>query len=1281
MTNLTSNASNFSSYFSTGVDPRTGLYTFSVQIGDFFAHKLSGEHFPLMLQYSVSSASDMGFGRGWQIILSSFNRRSSTLSLSTGQSFALEWNSTTEEYDIPYRKLKDIRVFYLPTSKEIKVVYKDGRQDFIDYEDGYLKRIVFPLGRAIHFEYSEADFIDGMALSKIKDNDGREVLLDWWSDPAKAVVTHKFNNQPNQTFEFTKDSKRLTVIKLPGETYTLIQYDYVHNIDYDLITKVVHPTGMEEHITYLNEGHALPDGAGENNIPYVVKHILVAGAHQPDQVTCYEYSDKNYLGFDSEQRYQPGEDTLFKAHRDYVYSSTEIINEHHSVTRYYNKFHLQTRSEHHYQSTLFKQVENTYFADSDVGIEFQPATYSLLKSQTTTHYDGSQTKRYTQRYRYDDYANLLSVDGVDGSKIEYVYYPAAGESGACPAHPTGMVALLKTRTVIPPPDAVVSRKPRITTFTYKKVNSQSLDASTHRYFMVLATTQDDIQTQVITYYDDTNQSEIYGRVKTERQTFKGYTSLMEYFYQFEDDGLETQAQLTTHDNVVAFGAEKVDYVFGKVIEQTSIDGVVTQFVYDHLGRMTQEIVAAGSPYESTKTYRYTVGRDRNCTIVTDAKGNTIKTYLNNAGKVVLEKQTLAQDESGHGTPLLKEVKSYVYDSFGLMVSQTEMDWLNETMSISLTTQYQYDKEGHLASIIHPDGRKEIITSNLVTLQTEYCHQNREGQTLLVERTTFDMVGQVISKESRDTREQLLARTKYEYDGYGNLTTVADTEGRVTQHYYDELDRLIETRRMIDDTPVTEKWAYPEFTMAELPSQVLVNGFIQGERRFDSLLRLQSQAVPDLGETRYTYTGVSSTPDSVISPNNAQINITHSPYLPSPESITVTGDETLGALYTYDKQTMLMLSNQNQGGTCQLTRDSYGRVLSEMTNTNGEKRQATCRYSLLGKLLQKKDYFGHVTTYDYDSFGRLSVMTETEPSGTTTKTILVYDSFSRPVHYMAVRDKDTAEITLIFNAMGMETRREAIFNNEQVFIIEQEFNPRLLLESRVCTQGERSTRETFTYDELNRLSQYEVTGANAPTDEQGNTLRCQTFEHDVYGNIISVNSTFTDETANTATYTYSSANPQKLDSLSNTHKDYPALINFSYDTAGNLLNDEQGRTYAYNALNQMVSVSTIGGEVLSQYQYNAEGKVVSQSVAEGLIYMFYLNAELSNEAHGETHSSYSRFGPGFAERKVTSSQENAHQFMFGNSQNSVLETYTRKEGEGEPRVKTSRKYTPYGEESK
>ncbi|KJR27832.1 RHS repeat protein [Vibrio sp. S234-5] len=1263
--NVVSNADNFSDYISSGVDPRTGMYSISINLGTFSSYRGVGEDIPIVLNYSAASTLDIGFGRGWNIPISRFDKEKNFLSLSTGQAFEVEWNHQRNEYDIPYRKLKDLRVFYLDESEEIQVVYKDGKQEFISYNEGITTRVVSANGLEIGFEYGQKDF--QQVLWHIYDkNADRELEIDWWTSKWKTVVTHKVLGTVRQTIEIDKTGNgniytRLDAIRFPGiDSTTHFEYRYIGACNYDVIERVAHANGLVEEMLYYDQGHYLPQDAPIDTFPYVHRHTVFPGENQPPQITEYEFSDQNYLGFSSDRAWVAGEDTLFKAHRDYTYSSTEIVNGTKSVTREYNKYHLMNSAHYYEGGHLYKEESYTYFADLDQGIDLQPATYSLAKSQTTTHYLGGQSRSFTSEYDYDEYANLLSETQPDGSKMVRSYYPASGEGTNCPAEPNGFVSLIKTETFTPNNGDTARTK----VFTYSSL--PKLD-DPNGYFVLLASQSDENQSEDFEYYSYVGNLYTYGLLKTKTLRYNGYETSITCHYDFGVDGMTSSVLTRSHDNLETLETKTLDYFFGEPTKHIDEQGIVTRFSYDVLGRKVAAVTAPGTPFEASQTITYHVGDGVNSMIQVDTKGNALQTRFNNAGKVIEVLQTPYGE-----TPYT--VQSCLYDDFGLLVSKTETDWL-DGVALPLTSTYQYDVNGEISSVTHPDGRKEQFTQDPVTLTTHYQHESGlSNQTLMSEWTQYDLSGREINKKTYDASGALLAKTDYHYDGYDNLLTVTDTEGRVIKHRYDRLDRLVETTRIIDGQNVTENYHYPDFTRSDVPSEVLVDGASQGQQTFDGLMRLMQKTTLNAGTTHYSYSGVSPEPTSINLASGSQLHFTNNSYLHVPLTISVSGQTQLDSGFSYDAQSGLPLSNQNLSGTRLVSRDSYNRVLTETMQIDGEERTANFRYSLLGKLLSRTDYFGNTTAFYFDNLGRLA-QAEEVVSGIHTSTTFGYDVFSRPIQYTTLRAQDSAEIRLEYNAFGVETKREARFNGSLIFTIDQVFNQRILLDSRTFTQHGESTQETFFYDDLARLTLYQVSGPNAPQDDYGNVIVEQSFTHDVYGNITQATSVFSNGSNNTATFSYPSNNPQRLERLTNTHNYYPSSVDFSYDEAGNLLNDEKGRQYSYNALGQMSSVSE-NGSVLSEYQYDAGGRVVTQSVEQSLIYLFYLNNQLINERNESAHSSFHNIGPGLTSRNVNSPQEEIHQFSFGNSQGSVLETYSS--SDGEEREKTTRKYTPYGE---
>ncbi|EMQ2878534.1 RHS repeat protein [Vibrio navarrensis] len=1257
---LTSNAYNFSEFIQSGVDPRTGSFSLSLGLGQFLSYYTSGPNVALNLHYNPAMDVDMGFGRGWFLSLSSFDQKELKLSLSSGQSFKIEWNDVKNEYDLPYRRLKDIRVTYRDEDNTLVVCHKDGHREILDYQTGYLKQIQSPQGLAVFFEYSLQ--VNIWRLWRIYDHAGKETEIDWYSSDNQVEVIHRFNSREKQRFTLEKTlhahGYRLQEFFIPGITTPLsIDYHYEENCQHDLIEAVYHPSGLKELIHYELEGHRLPDGAPLDYLPRVSTHTLIAGESQPDRLAEYHYSASNYLGFGVNLAWQPNEDTLFQAEKDYRYSVTETLDARQTIFREYNKYHLLETAEYSNEGQRYKREQYEYFADLTQGIESQPAIYSLLKKKSTTHYVQQETRIFSQSYLYDDYANPLYECYSDGSKMLWQYYEAQGEDG-CPAHPFGMVSLLKTETFLPAPQ--FQDPPRATEFTYTQL--PRLDDATQYHVLALAQTNR-FKTYHYAYWEDVNNVFSYGRIKQETTEYNGHSTSSIMRYEVLPEGLETTILFTGHDGLRVLRADVTEGYWGKRIEYTNSYGIKTHIQYDELGRTTRVVSAPGTEFEVWQNVRYHIS-PQDCYIhQSDIKGNQKLTRYNGAGQPVEVKK--ASPEVTWQT-----IYTCQYDALGLNISETDIDVLDGQV-LSLTTEYTYDVYGSVSHIYHPDGRIERVEQNPVSLTSTHV---QEG--LLTQTTTYTLSGLQQSQSSVGADGEQLAYTEYHYDGYGNVIRTIDTEGRIINTRYDALDREIEIERHIDQSPVIEQRTYPAFSTDSLPNQVLVNGVLLGEREFDGLLRL-TEARRSQIHHQLKYKESSLLPHQIITPHGDTVNLMNNLYIEKPEWLSVTGDPSLTTSYCYDPQNGQICCSRNQSAECENEYDSEGRITRERVVLNdGVLRESQHRYSLQGKILTSVDYFGHQTLYSYDRLARLSTLIE-DVDGIRSETSIAYDVFSRPYLYTTQRGQDTAEIELSFNSLGMEMSRVARFNQERQFSIEQSFNTRLLLELRCFQDNLGETSENYTYDDLGRLTHYTCQGPNCPQDQYGNTLISQEFTHDIFGNITTVKSHFLEDEVNITTFEYLPDNPQRLKRLSNTHASYPAQVVFNYDAAGNLLNDESGLQLNYNALNQMVSVSK-DGNTLSQYCYDGLGRQVSQTVEGALVYLFYLNEQLSHEACDGLHATYHTSGPGLSERSVSGeSAEHQHQFLFGNSQGSVLTTQTALD-EGSKWQSTTRQYTPYGE---
>lgn len=1249
MSSITSNAYNFGDFVNSGVDPRTGMYSMSLSLGEFVSHKGSGITIPLNIHYDPSSSVDTGFGRGWSLNLSHFDWANSRLKLSTGQSFKVQWNNSTGEYDLLHRGLKDVRVFYDSVKSEIQISYKDGRHEFLDYYEGMLKRIVTPQGLDINFEYGH--YRGKQVLWSIKDGT-RQFAIDWWTNEYEAVATNYLNDETVQTFIFYKyDNDRVLkyfASPLMSEL-TAIEYKHFEDCGYKVISKVATSSGKIEEIEY-RQGHNLPIRAPIRSVPFAHRTIVHCGENQHPQITTYKYSDRNYLGFGSDRKWTAGEDTLFKAKSNYVYTTEQIVNDSKIIRRTYNKYHLLELEQFLDGSFLYQEIDYKYYANLDQGIEYQVPQYSLLKSKTTKFISKSgYVQNVNLEFDYDEYANLVRETKANGSIIERTYFPLAG-SDDCPAEPNGMVSLLKEERFIPYDNGQVRTK----SYQYSSIPTLSGD----NYFVVLIGENLGNQSYQYEYFRNTSNANEYGRLMSSTHNVNSYSSRIEFSYDFFDHSFKTTEKQTSFDGISYSISRTQDYMFFGTIEFIDESGNVSTCEYDEIGRLTKETMYQHTDYEAFAEYSYSVGSNANSVTKTDFLGNSELIELNNVGNVVRISNKIANSD-------FKVTKENWFNSFGLIAKTDDLDWI-EDQSIRVSTSYEHDYNGQVSRIVHQDGREETIIQDAANMTVSVSQTG-----LISEVSQYDLSGQLIEKVTKDDMDRIIARTTNSYDSDGNLVAISDTDDRKIEFTYDAFNRVKEVIRTVDDQKIFERYEYPEFTNKACVSRSYINDRLMGSRVHDGLLRVTSETSTS-GTVAYQYSGCNMMPSKKITASGEILNLSLDSFSQMPRMISVEGSSELTSKFEYDKKLSIATSSMNANSKNDVVIDSYGRIISNTVSLNdGVDRTAKATLSMKGKVVSETDFFNNTKHFEYDALGRLESVSENFTGHKVTETKVYYDNFSRASRYEIYDRGHIVDLQLQYNAIGFETYREVNVDSELALSITQEYNTSLLVERRIYRDENGTTTETYSYDNFNRLIDYSCEGQNLPVDVNGNAIVRQTYSYDIYGNIIQAVSYFHDS-SNVASYEYSPQDNMRLMAITNSHSEYPDL-RFEYDANGNMLIDELGRYYFYDAIGRVSTITDASRNVLTKYAYDSGGKAVSQTVNNNILYMLHLHTTLTNEVCDGVSAGYSSNVPGITTKHVSNG---ISQVSIGNSLGSNLRTATISNDDIE--LSESKTYTPYGQ---
>lgn len=137
------------------------------------------------------------------------------------------------------------------------------------------------------------------------------------------------------------------------------------------------------------------------------------------------------------------------------------------------------------------------------------------------------------------------------------------------------------------------------------------------------------------------------------------------------------------------------------------------------------------------------------------------------------------------------------------------------------------------------------------------------------------------------------------------------------------------------------------------------------------------------------------------------------------------------------------------------------------------------------------------------------------------------------------------------------------------------------------------KETFEYDELDRLVAHYCEGEALPCNAKGRPISSQLFRFDELDNLTRCQTVFADGNTDRADFTYASDGSFKLSGVKHRLlEDYPEEQAFDYDELGNMLNDEQGRKLEYDALGRLQRVLDADGLTpLVEYQYDGHNVLV------------------------------------------------------------------------------------------
>ncbi|MFB7676228.1 RHS repeat-associated core domain-containing protein [Kitasatospora purpeofusca] len=1191
-------AVNFVSAVSGGVDPRTGLFGIRVDLGSIVGNRNLGPSLPLALHYSPLARTDAGFGRGVSLGLTTYDRQERLLALSTGEQYKVDEPEDGTAIFLRQKKLDTIRV--AKDQDSYQIVHKSRDVEVLSGPDtgGDLKvpiALLTPAGHRLDLTWDQDDGGTQPRLQRIEDEHDRLLTVEY-TDSVTTLTFLPDDPVEGYKVELGFMNGMLDSVRHFGSgeneplvwTFTSELMGQASNGWGSWITEVTCPGGMTETVTYRNDGfgHQFPESAHLPVLPYVTQFVQAPQGGQPPITATFDFTDKNFIGGNSQLAWDPDRDNLFDDFlSDYTYGSTESRkcgDQETTITRIYNQYHLQTE-ETTEQNGFSHSVITEYYAKAGRTFDEQPAQFQLPKSRTVTWTDpdGTRPPEVTTT-EFDEWANPTKRTDPDGAVTEWTYQE--------PKDNDGFFRLPKTVTRTPAPDTDFEA-PTYTTAYEHTAYSPTADPRVGTAMLKTLETRAADRTLLTreTYDYDTTASE-FGRL-VKQVTIEnpghgngGSPSTHTFAFSVDSSGVLVQKHtLTAHDNLSVTRTQQRSRFTGRLWSSTDAQDTTVTMAYDQLGRMLSRIANPGTEYEAKETWEYTVASgDTPFTVTsTDVMRNQVRETLDGAGRPIKRERKEADGGGAWHT-----VQDTEYDEQGRTLKVSVLDQA-ESGPVELIRTLSYDDWGQLEKTAYNSGAIELTRADPVRLTTTTQLLGGGTPVTGTEVTTHNLRGEAVRVERFDLRDNSVGRRTLERDGWGRLREETDELGRTTTYQRDERGRL--TLTTLPDPEHTQiSRTYEPSSRDELITQIGVDKVVYGTQTFDGLGRPTTTASG--GRTwSYGYDRPGAPyPASATGPDGQKLTYRYVPELGS--SLTqIEAHGPAGEItqqFTHHKATGWLTSAQE--GTAAVARDysSAGRLTSDTSQSSDQDKVTTeWTYTACG-LEQSYTWVDPkaTQTIERDTWGRIK--TVTDPA---MKVAVDYDGAGRIVGWTADDGQGHTLVTVLtLDDFGRETRRTVTDSRKVVWTLTQAWLDNGLLEHRTLTRdGTKLRDESFVYSSRNQLADYTCDGTALPQDEYGDSITRQVFTYDRYGNVATCRTTSSDGSSVTANHRFAEKDPCQLTGIDYTDAVRPART-LQYDASGRLVVDASGRKLGYDALGRLTAVGPS-----SSYGYDPLDRLLTQ----------------------------------------------------------------------------------------
>ncbi|MFB0832765.1 RHS repeat-associated core domain-containing protein [Brevibacillus laterosporus] len=1196
---LNSDAFSFYSFTRGSVDPRTGTFNFALPLVSLKGNNLRGSSLNLSLKFSPFNSTDEGFGIGWSLGLSNFNKATGRLSLRDGRTIHIKENETDDTHPvIETIGVKDFTFVWDSDNKTYEIKYKDGSVEVLnvikDKADQGIYRIVSvtdEAGYKLNFEYKDT------ILEKIYDMD-RKVLVDFnYVIDMNIIDVNVFPDSKEYASTLRlqlNQNRNLQKCFIPKHPSNIYEFEYATINNFTFIKTVKNTGGFLEEIWY-NAVLRLPEGAPNYSIPAVSSHKFTMYAPESNVYTekhDYTYSDHNFMGYQEGISWDTNAiDNLYLRDSSYTYGSVEKLYRddiyQYDISRTYNKYHLIIEEEITPMTTDWKIKHNyCYYADTQKSYKDLLPQYKYIKQKETVYSDNGKKRTELTEFNYDEYGNILLIDRKNSIKQRY-QYDSPNKDGFV-RHPTKVEEYMI--------DENYSTR---TEYSYIDISGINNNTFTVTESIKEVRIQNGIKNErkevKFTYYRDPDIPLTNGLPREKHLFLSGkFVSKESFIYTIDDVSPDT-IQITnitdTTDGKKLTKIQSNSLWNGLVLLETDSTGVKTNFTYDPMGRLVSVTTGFGTSYAATTTYTYNM-EESNLMITETSPDHLVKqTYLDglqNECLVKFGKNQKVIRRSKYNT-LNQLIESHSYDYSVMSIE-------NNDITIDIADKYSYDIFGKVSKIEYNNGivyhaKYDMVQSSL----TEYLKYTHSPNKISKHIVTYNESGKITLEEYTSGKGKILKSIQYQYDEFNNLKTEtitilnSDFKPFVKEYSYDIFDRIYSIKEGEQDSNVNRVFSYhySPYTEESLRTEIYVNNKLIGTRTYDGLNRLVEEKIGDSNPRCYKYDEGYLQPSKMTTPRGDELvyrYINEMMYIPTKvENVS----KQINFLYTYDPSKALVTYQENNNTSCTSRYDGNNNLVGEVFTIQEQIYQTTYERSEFGTLNSIKDPSNKKTKYFYNDKGQIVSI----QNGLLSTDISYTNDFPKTIEYNTGTDVNIA-CDLVYDEMGREESRTYTMGDTILLKVLLAYNESSKIRERIIEYGSLNSDQTYEYDIYGRLTGVYLDGTAYPKDQYGKTIKKIEYQYDDYNNITSTITTFADNTKNEATFQYDQEYPCKLIIIQNSNPKYPQEQHLVYDASGNITYDGEATAYSYDSFEKLLNVQKIG-EIIATYDNDFAGRQCMQ----------------------------------------------------------------------------------------